>query len=153
MAQKEGIIVDVVAFHKFSDDVNDEDSKPVHKCIRKQKLQLVYGDDEKSLEEIKRNRRMFEVWKRLDKHGGARQVHSKDKKTEIDNNRGFVNGVQLKSDDTHIIATALVDKKARILFSTQAGDTNLHKDFTNRQIINPKGNIYKHNKHKHLLPQ
>ncbi len=49
---KPGIIVDASVFHKFV-DMNHEDSVPIHKCIKKQKLTLVYGNDKKSIDEIK----------------------------------------------------------------------------------------------------
>ena len=56
-----------------------------------------------------------------------------------------VNKTPIKSNDTHILAIALVEKKARLLFGS---DTNLHKDFTNPRIINdPRGSIYQNKTH------
>lgn len=52
-----------------------------------------------------------------------------------------------ESDDPHVIALAKVSG-ARILCSH---DTTLHKDFTNLNIISPKGHIYQTSKHKRLL--
>ena len=51
---------------------------------------------------------------------------------------------KLKSNDSHIIALALV-AKVRLLVT---GDKDLHEDFKN---IIPKGKIYQNKKHKHLL--
>ncbi|MDE0518017.1 MAG: hypothetical protein OXH36_00455 [Bdellovibrionales bacterium] len=42
---KEGIIIDAEVFHKFVDQEH-RDLKPIHKCIEKQILKLVYGNDE-----------------------------------------------------------------------------------------------------------
>lgn len=151
---KNGIIVDAEAFHKFTNK-DHEDSKPIHKCIEKQALKLVYGDDEKSLDEIKRDSRMFSILRTLAKDGAVYQANSKGKKKEIDDNNRFVNGTKLKSKDTHIIAIALAEKKARLLFSVSRGDTKLHKDFTNPKIIkDPLGKVYqKYSKHSDLLPR
>ena len=153
---KKGIIIDAEAFHKFTNE-NHEDSKPIHKCIEKQTLQLVYGDDEKSLDEISKDSRMIDILIRLAKDGATYQVDSKRKTKEIDDNGGFVNCIKLKSwindkkNDTHIIAIALIEKKARLLFSS---DTRLHKDFRNPKIIkDPRGKVYQeYSKHSDLLP-
>ncbi len=148
---KKGIIVDVTAFHTFT-NVNHEDSKPVHKYIKKQKLKLVYGNDEKSLNEIKGDRCMIDRLSKLAKDGAVYQVDSKGKKKEIEDNNKIINNEKLKSNDTHIIAVALVEKKARLLFSTKKGDETLHKDFTNPKIISsPRGKIYQKKAHEHLL--
>ena len=158
---KKGIIVDTTVFHKFV-DVNHEDSKLIHKYIKNQTLKLVYGNDEKSKEEIKKDNRMLKMVKLLTKRKVTHETDSKEKKREIDDNRGIVKGIKLKSwtnyekTDAHIIAIALVEKKARLLFSSEGkkGDNNLQKDFTNSNIINnPKGNIYKNKSHEHLLQQ
>ena len=143
---KKGIIVDTNAFHIFV-DTEHEDSKPIHKCIKNRKLQLVYGDDEQSLKEIKGDKRMVEMIRRLKR--GVRRVNSKEKEKEIVDNNRFINGIKLKSEDTHIIAIALLDEKARILFITK--EKNLTKDFKNLEIIKPKGHIYKNKSHEHLL--
>ena len=150
---KEGIIVDAEVFHKFVNKEH-EDSKPIHNCIEKQTLKLVYGDDEKSLDEIKRVNRMFNMVSKLMKRGAAYQAPSKEKKKEIDDNNRVVNKTKLKSDDTHIIAIALVEKKARLLFSVSKGDTKLHTDFGNPKIIkDPRGKVYQeYKKHRKLLP-
>ena len=92
---KKGIIVDTEAFHKFV-DINNEDSKPVHNCIKKGALKLVYGNDEKSLNEIKRDNRMTSILSKLMKTGAAYQIRSKEKKKEIDDKGGFVDGIKLK---------------------------------------------------------
>lgn len=149
---KTGIIVDAEAFHKFV-DVNHKDSKPVHKCLKKQKLQLMYGDDTQSLNEIKRDRRMFRMIASFMKKGAACHVNSKEIKKSIDNNNGMVNNIKLKSDDTHIISIALGEKKARLLFSVSGGDKKLHEDFKNPKIIKPKGRVYQNCKHLNLLPR
>ena len=157
---KKGIIVDVGAFHKFTNE-NHEDSKPIHQCIKKQTLQLVCGDDEKSLNEISKDSRMFKLVSKLLKRGVAYQANSKEKKKEIDDKGGSVKGIKLKSwindkrNDTHIIAIALVEKKARLLFSVSGGDRKLHKDFRNPKILkDPRGNIYQeYSKHSELLPR
>ena len=148
---KKGIIVDATTFHKFT-DVNHEDSKPVHQYIKNQKLKLVYGNDTKSVDEIKKDRDMFNILRVLANSGAVYQVDSKKKKQEIEDHDKVIKGETLKSNDIHIIAVALVEKKARLLFSTTKGDKKLHKDFTNPKIIkNPRGNIYQKKEHKHLL--
>ena len=151
---KKGIIVDTVAFHKFV-DLNHQDSKPVHKCIKEQKLQLAIGNDEQSLNEISGNSCMLQIVKILIKNGAAHYVNSKEEKQEIDDSNKMIKGVRLKSNDTHIIAIALVEAKARLLFSVSKGDEKLHQDFTNSKIIkNPSGKVYKqYGSHSHLLPR
>ena len=147
-----GIIIDAEAFKKFL-DTDHEDSKPVHQCIKKGTLQLVYGDDPKSSCEIKKFHGMVKLLNKFKKRGEAYLIQSKEKKEEIDSNNKIVNGVELKSNDTHIIAVALVEQKARLLFSTEKGDTDLHNDFTNPKIIKPQGKVYKrYSQRSHLLP-
>ena len=142
---KPGIIVDANVFHKFV--TKHEDSLPIHKCIKKQKLKLVYGNDEKSIDEIKRSPKMKKMIRDLQR--ATYRVESKEMKEEIDCTRK-INKTPIKSNDTHILAIALVEKKARLLFG---GDTNLHKDFTDHRIINnPRGSIYQDKTHINLLP-
>ena len=144
---KKGIIVDVNAFHKFK-DINHEDSKPIHQCIENGKLRLVYGNDEKSLEEINDDQDMKKIIRRIGKKGTF-QVDSKKKKEEIEQNP-YIGKEQIKSNDFHILAVALTDKNTRLLFT---GDKKLQKDFKNKKIINnPKGKIYQDKQHSHLLP-
>ena len=116
--QKKGIIIDAEVFYKFADE-NHEDSKLIHKYLMKKKaLQLVYGNDEKSSGEIEKNTGMVKQIAKLERNQVAYQVDSKEKKKEIDDNNGFVEGVKLKSwvdhkkSDAHIIAIALVRKKS-----------------------------------------
>ena len=151
--QKDGIIIDTEAFYRFVDKEN-KDSQPVHECIKNRKLQWVYGNDEKSLNEMDNYPKARELFIYLKSWGGAYQANSKEKKKEIDSNKRKIKGKQLRSNDTHIIAIALVEKKARLLFCTENGDQKLQNDFKNIDIIKPKGKIYK-NKEKHaksLLP-
>ena len=157
--QKKGIIIDAEVFYKFVDE-NHEDSKPIHKYLMQKKtLQLVYGNDEKSSGEIKRNKNMVKQIAKLEKNLVAYQVDSKEKKKEIDDSNGFIKGVKLRSwtshkkSDAHIIAIALVEKKARLLFSSEdkKGDNRLQRDFKNHEIIKPKGQIYKNKDHEHLF--
>jgi hypothetical protein len=54
---------------------------------------------------------------------------------------------KLKSDDPHVIALAQVSW-CRLLFSR---DQNLHHDFSNREILSPRGRIYQDKSHEHLL--
>ena len=143
---KKGIIVDATAFQVFV-KIEHEDAEPIHRCLLNQKIYLVHGNDEKSLEEFKKYPSMFDMIRKLKR--AVYQVSSKEKKKEIDENNRFVNNVQMKSKDTHIIAVALSEEKARILFSK--GDDKLIKDFTNIDIVKPKGKIYKNKDHKHLL--
>ncbi len=151
---RKGIIIDAEAFHKFI-NINHEDSKPVHQCIKKGTLKLVYGNDKKSSDEIKRDSRMIDMLGKLTRAGAVYQANSKEKKKEIDAKDRIIEGTQLKSNDTHIIAIALVEKKARLLFSVSRGDKKLHKDFRNPKIIKePRGNIYQeYSKHSGLLPR
>jgi len=77
-------------------------------------------------------------------NGVAYQVNSKEYMQKMEK-------TDIKSNDTHILAIALKEKKARLLFSGE--DKKLHKDFTNPQIINnPRGQIYKNKTHFSLLP-
>lgn len=52
-----------------------------------------------------------------------------------------------KSDDAHILALARISR-ARILYSY---DRALHRDFKNRALIHPKGQIYQTAAHVSLL--
>ena len=148
---KKGIIIDATAFHTFVDK-SHKDAEPIHDCITKQKLQLVCGNDNQSVKEIGNSKRMKKMVATLDRRGAVYYADSKKEKEKIDSNDKFINGIKLKSNDTHIIAVALIEKKARILFSDKEnGDKKLVKDFTNTRIIKPKGSVYQTEKHKHLL--
>ena len=149
--QKDGIIIDTEAFYRFIDKEH-EDSQPVHKYIEKGKLQWVYGNDEQSLNELKNYRPILDLLINLKNLGGVHQIDSKAKKKEIDSNNQKINGKQLRSNDTHIIAIALVEKRARLLFCTEDGDQRLQDDFTDPSIINhPRGKVYKNKRQEHLL--
>ena len=150
--QKKGIIIDSEAFYKFLNK-NDEDSKLIYKYILQKKTLLVlYGNDEKSEKELNKNVAMVRQMARLKKRKVAYQVDSREKKQEIDSNNRKVNGNPLRSNDTHIIAIALVEKKARLLFCTEDGDQKLQDDFTDPEIINnPRGKVYKNKTQEHLL--
>ena len=52
-----------------------------------------------------------------------------------------------RSDDAHIIATAIVSG-CRLVFTR---DKNLQKDIKNRDVLNPSGSIYSSQDHTHLL--
>ncbi|MBI3828204.1 MAG: hypothetical protein HY291_01720, partial [Planctomycetes bacterium] len=55
--------------------------------------------------------------------------------------------VDYKSDDPHILALAQVSK-VRLLLTD---DDDLTTDFTNKDVISPKGNVYKNKAHAPLI--
>ncbi len=80
------------------------------------------------------------------------RVESKEMKEKIDLTRK-INKTSIRSNDTHILAIALVERRARLLFGGDKGDKDLHEDFTDHRIINkPRGHIYKNKTHINLLP-
>ena len=141
-----GIIIDSNMFSTFIDKKN-EDAKPIHKCILKKTLQLVYGGDDDSMREIKKHDKMKRELSRLRRLNSAIKVN----KGQLEKEKKKLDVSKLRSNDQHLICIALVRRDSRLLFSK---DKNLHQDFKNKYIINnPEGKIYQSKKdHIHLLP-
>lgn len=117
---------------------------PVLKAILEKRARLVIG----GLKLREEYMRIGPVWRfliALDKAGLAiafpdEMVNAVEDDLKINKN--------LKSDDPHILALALVSG-ARLLCSH---DKDLHKDFTSIQILpKPRGKVYQDEKHSKLL--
>lgn len=128
--------------NKYSDflNPNNQDMKPVRDWVENLRGKIAYAPTQKmesELNEHKKMRKKFDDFRQA----GRIKLFSKDKVQSA-----MKNLQNLKSDDPHIIALAQVSG-VKLLVS---GDTNLHKDFSNRNLIK-KGSIYQTKEHKHLL--
>lgn len=118
---------------------------PIIKALTSGDARLVYGGT-KLLVEYKR---VYEAWKMivaLDKAGRTKKVNG----AEVDAmEKKLMAAGQLKSDDPHVIALAMISG-ARLLCSN---DKELHADFTNPLVLQPRGYVYQKASHKGLVRQ
>ena len=130
------LILDANKFSNFLDP-NDTDMLPVRNWIENSNGKIVYSKTEQLESELNRHGKMnrwIRTYRRLNKlkYVHAELVKQKEK-----------NLPELESNDSHIIALAIV-AKTKILVS---GDKKLHTDF--KKIV--KGKIYQTRNHEHLL--
>lgn len=136
------LILDANCLHKIFPSA-DNDFLPIFDAITSGKAKVTYGGT-KLLEEYKRIDSAWRMIVQLDKAGRARKVDS----SAVDAQENSLRGAgQLHSDDPHIIALALISG-VRLLCSH---DRNLHADFTNPQLLQPRGSIYQDSSHKNLI--
>ena len=126
---------------KYSDflNPNNSDLQPVRDWIQNKGGKLVYSPTKKMKEELGRHKRMKSRFLLYIQAGRVREV-DRDK---VDHKEAGLTG--LSSDDSHIVALALV-ADVKLLVS---GDKNLHKDFN--KIV--RGKVYQNPSHKNLLRQ
>ena len=133
------VILDADAFSKFKDPEN-EDMKPVWNWIRNKNGKIAYSNTQK-IEREWNDARMDNLRDELRKAGKIKLVSSdvtQQKENEIK--------AQIRSNDSHIIALALI-ADTRILIS--GGDSDLIRDFKNRELV--RGKVYLRKQHAHLL--
>ena len=132
------IIIDANCCHKMT--ASDADGRPVLKRLLSGKLLLCLSTNLKKELAITP---MGDVYKELILAGLIKEYHHGVPEEEE------VVKKNCKSNDNHIIALARLSN-CRLLFSQ---DKPLHADFTNLKLVpSPKGKVYQHAKHEHLLP-
>ena len=136
------LILDVNCLHKVF-PVADKDFLPIKDAITSGNAKLVYGG-KKLLGEYSKAAIAWRMIVALDRAGRTRKVN--DSEVDAKENELTAAG-QLQSDDPHVIALAIVSN-ARLLCSR---DTNLHADFTNPDVLQPRGSVYQNASHKHLI--
>jgi hypothetical protein len=136
-------IVDACVATRVFVDKNDPDYRIIRDFLFKKKIQVVYGG--KLREEYLKLSGVSRIVRILDQAGIAKEISDNDVEAE---DRKLRRSARCRSNDTHVIALALV-AKARLLCSA---DHKLHEDFKNRNIIsNPRGRIYQSTAHENLL--
>ena len=133
-------ILDANTFHKFKNP-DDEDMVPVWKWLDNRNGKIVYANTEKFEEE----------WEK----GGMN--HLRDQMIRAGQLKLVSEGVQekagelkdeIKSDDAHIIALALI-ARVTVLISYREGDSDLFTDFKSHELVG--GKVYTRKSHTHLL--
>ena len=118
------------------------DYEPIRNALKNGKARLVAGG--RLRRELGRSREILRKFLEYERSGKARLIPD----SEVDREeRNVVAEGTCRSDDQHIIALARVSG-ARLLCSD---DGNLQADFGDRNILEPKGNVYKYRKHAHLI--
>ena len=138
------LILDANCLHKVFPSA-DEDFLPVKDAITTGNAKLVYGGT-KLRNEYKRVNAAWRMIVALDRAGRTRKVDDSD--VDIRESVLKASG-RLQSDDPHVIALALISG-VRLLCSH---DINLHADFTNPRLLQPRGSIYQNASHKNLIRQ
>ncbi|MBF0474986.1 MAG: PIN domain-containing protein [Deltaproteobacteria bacterium] len=136
------LIIDVNIAPQIFPEVKLPDFKPIYDAISKKRARLVYGGQ--LTKEYEKLHIFWEYLDELDRAGKTRQVPDEevDSKTQELNTAG-----RCMSNDAHIIALALIGK-VRLLCSS---DEDLEKDFTNRELLNPRGKVFKYKRHSKLI--
>lgn len=136
------LILDANCLHKIFPDVGAS-FLPVFEALMSGNAKLVLGGTKLRSEYALLNK----AWKMivaLDKAGRVKMVND----SQVDIREAELNiAGQLKSDDPHVIALAMISG-VRLLCSH---DQNLHVDFTNPAILTPRGCVYQDASHKHLI--
>ncbi len=136
-------IIDACVATRVLVEKNDPDYRIIHDILLKKKLQMVYGGGLRR--EYLKVSKVTRIVRMLDQAGIAKLIPDKDVDAQ---DKEVKKQAQCKSNDTHIIALALVSK-ARLLCSA---DHELHADFKNPLIISkPRGRIYQSPEHVDLL--
>ena len=139
------LILDTNKYSNFLDP-KDENMAPVRKWLNKNGGKLVYTDAGKFTEELKKksSQKMKEWFERRLRINSdqVKLINSE----EVKKKEGELKSEDLKSNDAHIIALALVGE-VKLLISE---DQKLHRDFTNKKIV-AGGKVYQTKKHQHLL--
>lgn len=136
------LIIDNNVVHLVFRQTPSEDYIPIVKALTQRKAKAVYGGY--LVEEYKLLRTYFKIILEFDRQGMMRKIND-TKVNDVTTN--IEKRVSLKSDDPHIIALALVSN-ARLLCSE---DKDLAEDFTNKEILNPRGKVYRKKTHAHLI--
>ena len=136
------LILDANCLHKVFPST-DKEFLPINLALTTSSAKLLYGGT-KLLAEYKRVDSAWRMIVALDKAGRTRKVTD----AEVDALESKLEATgQLQSDDPHVIALAKISG-ARLLCSH---DKNLHTDFTNPHLLQPRGNVYQKACHKELI--
>ena len=131
-------ILDVNSIGKFKDSTN-EDMKPVWYWLENKNGKIVYSDTDKFRREWERGggHTLMRELQRRDKFRLVKIQDVQEKENELRD--------QIKSNDPHIIALAIV-ADVKVLISS---DQTLHQDFKNRNLVG--GKVYQNKRHARLL--
>jgi hypothetical protein len=118
------------------------DFEPVTTALFNRRAVAVYGGQLRR--EYERVTHVLRILVILDRQGSARAVPDLDvdKMTEQ-----VVQEGACQSDDPHIIALARVSD-VRLLCSR---DRDLHQDFKDPKVLQPRGSVYQNRSHRHLI--
>ena len=134
------LILDTNKYGDFLNQ-NNPDMEPVRKWLEKGG-KIAYAPTQTMKSELNKHEGMRDQFKAYRAKNRVKLI-SED---EVQKAMEKLQASDLQSDDPHIIALAQVSG-VKLLVS---GDTNLHKDFSNRNLIK-KGSIYQTKEHQHLL--
>ncbi len=136
------VIIDTNTFSRFRNPA-DEDLEPVRQWLRNRNGKIVYSNIGKYKQEWEKGG-MGPLTRELIRRGQLKDV-SKD--AEVAEKERELKG-EIKSDDAHIIALAIV-AEVRVLVSYAEGDKALFDDFKDKKFVG--GKIYTRRSHDHLL--
>lgn len=136
------LIVDANVANQICQADVSEDSQPVVKWIEEKGGRIVYGG--KLTAELSVSGEVRRWLSRLVQAGRAFRVLDDDVNAEIEL---LETSGECTSNDAHILALARLSG-ARVLYSN---DQALHADFTNPNLISPRGRVYQRRTHEHLL--
>ena len=136
------IIVDANKMGAFLSDPGREEVAPIHKWLERSGTLVYSTGGVFATEVLGQSRQKLATYAQA---GRARLVEAADfEKYE----QQFRNNAAVCSNDPHLLALAKFSG-ARVLYT---GDTNLIKDFKNKQLIDdPRGKIYSGQKQANLL--
>ena len=143
------MIIDANRLNVFLSHQNNDDVKPIYSWLNNGSGKIVYSTEGKFREEVKETARRALV--ELVRSGKARFVSGKQLKSEQER---LIKDSDYKSNDTHVLALALVSG-ARLLYTE---DQALRSDFrkgkwrNGRFIIrSPRGKLYSSRRNSNLL--
>jgi hypothetical protein len=135
------LIVDAnVASLVFSSPPDDA-FKLIWDALTQKRAAAVHGGE--LTKEYKRLNSIRRILLELGRQGVLRKIDDNSVNAETDHFKHL----NLRSDDPHILALAKVSK-VRLLCSL---DQDLHRDFTNPQLLSPAGSVYQSVAHRHLI--
>ena len=134
------IILDANMFSQFTKGTTDEDMIPLRDWVYKGTGKIAYANTPKFRAEWRASRG-HALRRQLDRRGKLKSVPDGDVLQKQNELKG-----QIKSDDPHLIALAIV---ANVKVSVSK-DKALHQDFKNRQL-EIGGKVYQDKKHARLL--
>ncbi|MBI3992207.1 MAG: hypothetical protein HY342_02955 [Candidatus Lambdaproteobacteria bacterium] len=127
----------------FPAPIGADEFEPIREAFGKGTAKLVCGG--KLRDEYDKSAKVRRQFLVLERAGRARIISKESlDDTELRNIDRFA---KCKSNDKHILALAICSG-ARLLCTN---DGNLINDFRNKDIIEPRGNVYKYKKHKPLI--
>jgi len=139
------IIIDSDCIYHFFKKPDHEDMRPLHTWL-KRSGRIVYSTGDKFSTELKKDLR--KQLEQLFRRGKALFIADEKVAVEVQNLSNLKQRLRIVSDDLHVLALARLTKTS-LLFS---GDTKLHKDFKNRNIIPFQVKIYQDKSHYRFLP-